>query len=169
MVLYSFKYVTDFLGFGMQKWSKGKQKEKVNNMVLFDQATYDKLLIEVPKYKLVTPSILSDRMRVCYQNCLLFKIAKSICFNIWMSCFNFLGCVIFLVMSTCFNLSIMKNLKSLMKRMETRDKYTSQCIHRRILCPVIPFGSSLACSESKKCQEFKSLKKKKTKNTGLCR
>ncbi|GAB2283117.1 hypothetical protein Dimus_017647 [Dionaea muscipula] len=49
----------------LQKWSKGKQKEKVNNMVvLFDQATYDKLLSEVPKYKLVTPSILSDRLRV---------------------------------------------------------------------------------------------------------
>lgn len=47
-----------------QKWSKGKQKEKVNNMVLFDQATYDKLLSEVPKYKLITPSILSDRLRV---------------------------------------------------------------------------------------------------------
>ncbi|GAB2292447.1 40S ribosomal protein S25, partial [Dionaea muscipula] len=46
-----------------KKWSKGKQKEKVNNMVLFDQATYDKLLSEVPKYKLVTPSILSDRLR----------------------------------------------------------------------------------------------------------
>ena len=49
---------------GLQKWSKGKQKEKVNNMVLFDQGTYDKLLSEVPKYKLITPSILSDRMRV---------------------------------------------------------------------------------------------------------
>ncbi|XVF05157.1 hypothetical protein REPUB_Repub05bG0147600 [Reevesia pubescens] len=46
-----------------KKWSKGKQKEKVNNMVLFDQATYDKLLSEAPKYKLVTPSILSDRLR----------------------------------------------------------------------------------------------------------
>nr|KJB47515.1 hypothetical protein B456_008G029900 [Gossypium raimondii] len=46
------------------KWSKGKQKEKVNNMVLFDQATYDKLLSEAPKYKLITPSILSDRMRI---------------------------------------------------------------------------------------------------------
>mgnify|MGYP000140798500 len=33
-------------------------------MVLFDQATYDKLLSEVPKYKLITPSILSDRLRV---------------------------------------------------------------------------------------------------------
>ncbi|KAF9594449.1 hypothetical protein IFM89_031051 [Coptis chinensis] len=47
-----------------KKWSKGKQKEKVNNMVLFDQASYDKLLSEVPKYKLITPSILSDRLRV---------------------------------------------------------------------------------------------------------
>ncbi|MBA0815545.1 hypothetical protein Gohar_000309, partial [Gossypium harknessii] len=44
-----------------KKWSKGKQKEKVNNMVLFDQATYDKLLSEAPKYKLITPSILSDQ------------------------------------------------------------------------------------------------------------
>ncbi|KAK4804237.1 hypothetical protein SAY86_004054 [Trapa natans] len=49
---------------GKQKWSKGKQKEKVNNMVLFDQATYDKLLSEAPKYKLITPSILSDRLRI---------------------------------------------------------------------------------------------------------
>uniref|UniRef100_I1K758 40S ribosomal protein S25 n=1 Tax=Glycine max TaxID=3847 RepID=I1K758_SOYBN len=47
-----------------KKWSKGKQKEKVNNQVLFDQATYDKLLSEAPKYKLITPSILSDRLRV---------------------------------------------------------------------------------------------------------
>ncbi|KAH7426502.1 hypothetical protein KP509_10G003600 [Ceratopteris richardii] len=47
-----------------KKWSKGKQKEKVNNMVLFDQATYDKLLSEVPKYKLITPSVLSDRLRI---------------------------------------------------------------------------------------------------------
>jgi hypothetical protein len=51
---------------GLQKWSKGKQKEKVNNMVLFDQATYDKLLSEVPKFKLVTPSVLSDRLRVSF-------------------------------------------------------------------------------------------------------
>ncbi|KAL6531851.1 ribosomal protein S25B [Orobanche minor] len=47
-----------------KKWSKGKQKEKVNNMVLFDKATYDKLLSEVPKFKLITPSVLSDRLRI---------------------------------------------------------------------------------------------------------
>ncbi|KAL6772010.1 RPS25 [Auxenochlorella protothecoides x Auxenochlorella symbiontica] len=47
-----------------KKWSKGKLKEKVNNQVLFDKATYDKLQNEVPKYKLITPSVLSDRLRV---------------------------------------------------------------------------------------------------------
>uniref|UniRef100_A0A0E0B6T8 40S ribosomal protein S25 n=2 Tax=Oryza TaxID=4527 RepID=A0A0E0B6T8_9ORYZ len=47
-----------------KKWSKGKQKEKVNNSVLFDQATYDKLLSEVPKYKQITPSVLSERLRI---------------------------------------------------------------------------------------------------------
>jgi len=46
------------------KGAKCKQKEKVNNMVLFDQATYDKMLSEVPKFKLVTPSVLSDRLRI---------------------------------------------------------------------------------------------------------
>jgi small subunit ribosomal protein S25e len=35
-------------------------------MVLFDQATYDKLLTEAPKYKLITPSVLSDRLRVFF-------------------------------------------------------------------------------------------------------
>ncbi|KAL5559582.1 hypothetical protein UlMin_035793 [Ulmus minor] len=38
-------------------WSKGKQKEKVNNMVLFDHATYDKLLAEAPKFKLISISL----------------------------------------------------------------------------------------------------------------
>ena len=30
-----------------KKWSKGKVRDKLNNMVLFDQATYDKLYKEV--------------------------------------------------------------------------------------------------------------------------
>ncbi|KAF6255680.1 component of cytosolic 80S ribosome and 40S small subunit [Scenedesmus sp. NREL 46B-D3] len=47
-----------------KKWSKGKMKEKVNNLVLFDQPTYDKLIGEVPKYKMITPSILADRLRL---------------------------------------------------------------------------------------------------------
>lgn len=29
-----------------------------------NQATYDKLIQEVPKYKMITPSILSDRLRI---------------------------------------------------------------------------------------------------------
>ena len=36
----------------------------MNNLVLFDQATYDKLVKEVPTYKLITPSIVSKRMKV---------------------------------------------------------------------------------------------------------
>eukprot|EP00899_Mesostigma_viride_P006844 jgi/Mesvir1/16160/Mv08429-RA.1 len=47
-----------------KKWSKGKQKEKAANMVLFDQTTYEKLLAEAPKFKLITTSILSDRLRI---------------------------------------------------------------------------------------------------------
>ncbi|RRT43435.1 hypothetical protein B296_00033510 [Ensete ventricosum] len=47
-----------------KKWSKGKQKEKVNNAVLFDQVSYDKMLSEVPKFKQITPSVLSERLRV---------------------------------------------------------------------------------------------------------
>lgn len=30
-----------------KKWSKGKVRDKLNNMVLFDQATYEKLYKEV--------------------------------------------------------------------------------------------------------------------------
>ena len=47
-----------------KKWSKGKLKEKVNAHVLFDKVTYEKLQKEVPKYKLITPSVLADRLRV---------------------------------------------------------------------------------------------------------
>jgi len=48
----------------VQKWSKGKQKEKLNHQVLFDDAGFEKMLTEVPKYKLITPSVLSDRLRI---------------------------------------------------------------------------------------------------------
>ncbi|CAL6408301.1 unnamed protein product [Bathycoccus prasinos] len=47
-----------------KKWSKGKSKEKAQNQVLFEQSTYDKLLAEVPKYKMITVSILCDRLRI---------------------------------------------------------------------------------------------------------
>merc|ERR1712113_774844 len=47
-----------------KKWSKGKTRDKSNNLVLFDKPTYDKLLKEVPTYKLITPSIVSERLKV---------------------------------------------------------------------------------------------------------
>lgn len=77
-----------------QKWSKGKQKEKVNNMVLFDQGTYDKLLSEAPKFKLITPSILSDRLRVWLAQshlACIFTCYKCMSFDceIWTMFLNF--------------------------------------------------------------------------------
>ncbi|CAG8667985.1 1895_t:CDS:2, partial [Dentiscutata heterogama] len=47
-----------------KKWSKGKVKDKANNAVVLDKATYDKLQKEVPTYKLITPAVLVDRLRV---------------------------------------------------------------------------------------------------------
>ncbi|KAI8107540.1 hypothetical protein M9434_004477 [Picochlorum sp. BPE23] len=47
-----------------KKWSKGKNKDKVNNQVLFDKPTYEKLMSEVTKYKMITPSVLADRLRI---------------------------------------------------------------------------------------------------------
>merc|ERR1711862_435891 len=38
--------------------------DKLNNLVLFDKNTYDKLYKEVPTYKLITPSIVSERLKV---------------------------------------------------------------------------------------------------------
>merc|ERR1712034_285317 len=47
-----------------KKWSKGKVRDKLNNLFLFDKATYDKLYKEVPSYKLITPSVVSERLKV---------------------------------------------------------------------------------------------------------
>ncbi|KAL0270176.1 UNVERIFIED_CONTAM: hypothetical protein PYX00_007668 [Menopon gallinae] len=47
-----------------KKWSKGKVRDKLNNLVHFDKQTYEKLLREVPSYKLITPSIVSERLKV---------------------------------------------------------------------------------------------------------
>merc|ERR1711934_252783 len=47
-----------------KKWSKGKGREKLNNLVVFDQATYDRMLAEVKNFKLVTPSAISERLKV---------------------------------------------------------------------------------------------------------
>ena len=50
--------------FSEQKWSKGKVRDKLNNLILFDAATYDKLYKEVPSYKLITPSVVSERLKI---------------------------------------------------------------------------------------------------------
>merc|ERR1711894_649037 len=42
-----------------KKWSKGKVRDKLNNLILFD-----KLYKEVPSYKLITPSVVSERLKV---------------------------------------------------------------------------------------------------------
>ena len=47
-----------------KKWSKGKVKEKLANLVMFDKGTYDKLMKEIPKAKLITPAVVSERLRV---------------------------------------------------------------------------------------------------------
>ncbi|XP_071542150.1 small ribosomal subunit protein eS25 [Panulirus ornatus] len=47
-----------------KKWSKGKVRDKLNNLVLFDKPTYDKLYKEVPISKLITPSVVSERLKI---------------------------------------------------------------------------------------------------------
>ena len=49
-----------------QKWSKGKVKEKLANLVLFDKITYEKLFSDVPKQRLITPSIISEKLKDGY-------------------------------------------------------------------------------------------------------
>ncbi|KAF2073331.1 hypothetical protein CYY_005349 [Polysphondylium violaceum] len=46
-----------------KKWSKGKSREKLNNMVLFDKDTYAKLMKEVPTSKVITTATVSERMK----------------------------------------------------------------------------------------------------------
>ncbi|XP_053527164.1 40S ribosomal protein S25-like [Artibeus jamaicensis] len=48
-----------------KKWSKGKAQDKLNNLVLFDKVTHDKLCKEVPSYKLITPAVVSEQLKVC--------------------------------------------------------------------------------------------------------
>ncbi|CAO2622656.1 40S ribosomal protein S25 [Lemmus lemmus] len=47
-----------------KKRSKGKVWDKLNNLVLFDKATYDKLCKEVPNYKLITPAVVPERLKI---------------------------------------------------------------------------------------------------------
>ena len=47
-----------------KKWSKGKSKDKLNNAVLFSEETYKKLYKDVPAYKMITPAIVSERLKI---------------------------------------------------------------------------------------------------------
>ncbi|KAL4687815.1 hypothetical protein H8959_019943 [Pygathrix nigripes] len=47
-----------------KKWSKGKIRDKLNYLVLFDKATYNKLCKEVPNYRLRTPTVVSERLKI---------------------------------------------------------------------------------------------------------
>ncbi|XP_035579738.1 40S ribosomal protein S25-like [Zalophus californianus] len=47
-----------------KKWSKGKARDKLNDLVLFDKTTYDKLSKEVPSYKFITPAVVSERLKI---------------------------------------------------------------------------------------------------------
>ncbi|XP_033242082.1 40S ribosomal protein S25-like [Drosophila miranda] len=48
----------------LTEWAKGKVRNKLNNQVLFDKPTYEKLYKEVLAYKLITPSVVSERLKI---------------------------------------------------------------------------------------------------------
>merc|ERR1711916_230686 len=47
-----------------KKRPKGKTRENLNNAVLWEKDVLAKLKTEVPKYKVITPTIVSDRLKV---------------------------------------------------------------------------------------------------------
>ena len=47
-----------------KKWSKGKQREQANNLVLFDEETFARLEKEVPKMKMITAATMSERLKI---------------------------------------------------------------------------------------------------------
>ncbi len=47
-----------------KKWSKGKVKDKAVHAVIFNQATYDRAMKEVPTWKLVSVSMIVERLKV---------------------------------------------------------------------------------------------------------
>nr|XP_042117800.1 40S ribosomal protein S25-like [Peromyscus maniculatus bairdii] len=51
-------------GKAKKKWPKGRVRDKLNNLVLFDRAAYDNLGKEVPNYKLITPAVVSERLKI---------------------------------------------------------------------------------------------------------
>ncbi|KAL9712389.1 40S ribosomal protein S25 [Leucoagaricus gongylophorus] len=47
-----------------KKWSKGKVKDKAQHAVNLDKVTYDRIMKEVPTFKLISQSILIERLRI---------------------------------------------------------------------------------------------------------
>lgn len=47
-----------------KKWSKGRTREALDNAVLWEKSAVSKLETEVPKYKVITPAVISDRLKV---------------------------------------------------------------------------------------------------------
>ncbi|KAK4536091.1 hypothetical protein CDCA_CDCA07G2116 [Cyanidium caldarium] len=47
-----------------KKWSKGKTKEKSDHKVVMDPEMHDRLIKEASKYKLVTTSVLVERLKI---------------------------------------------------------------------------------------------------------
>ena len=51
-------------GGAKKKWSKGKSRDKLNNAPLFNKEAYEKLLKEIPTARLITPAVISDRLKI---------------------------------------------------------------------------------------------------------
>eukprot|EP01017_Pseudomicrothorax_dubius_P003668 TRINITY_DN1056_c0_g2_i5.p1 TRINITY_DN1056_c0_g2~~TRINITY_DN1056_c0_g2_i5.p1 ORF type:complete len:142 (+),score=48.24 TRINITY_DN1056_c0_g2_i5:65-490(+) len=49
---------------GRKKWTKGKVKDKLALAVFYDEETYKKLLEDIPKLRLITPAIVTDKLKV---------------------------------------------------------------------------------------------------------
>ena len=47
-----------------KKWSKGKSKEKSNHLVFIDNENYERILREIFKNKVLTPSNLTERFHI---------------------------------------------------------------------------------------------------------
>lgn len=47
-----------------KKWSKGKVKDKAQHAVVCDKATFDRIMKEAPTWRLISQSILIERLKV---------------------------------------------------------------------------------------------------------
>lgn len=47
-----------------KKWSKGKVKDKAQHAVVCDKPTFDRIMKEVPTFKMISVSVLVERMKI---------------------------------------------------------------------------------------------------------